>query len=414
MASEPAAVGSLPAPAAKDGRPWRVAMVVASPFPANHGTPGSIREMCEALAELGHEVHVVTYHFGEERAPAGVTVHRAPGLGLRGRMVVGPTWPKPIWDLLMVFTLARVVWRERIDVIHAHNYEGALVGFGGRLLTGRPLVYAAVNTMIDELGSYSFIRPRWLADALARALDWLVPRLPSAIIALSTDLERFLEERGIRRERIHVIPLGIDVRAFAGADGEAARTRLGVGRAPLVLYTGILDRLQRVDYLLRAMTVVAAAVPEARLVLVANVLQAEDLARCRALAQELGLADRAIFVGSESFADIPPYMAAADVTVVPRPHCPGFPVKLLNSLAAGRPVVVFQGSAKGLRDGEAALVVPDHDWQAMGEAIVRVLKDESLSRRLSEGARRWVDQHYAWPLLAQRTIDVYRRVAPRT
>jgi glycosyltransferase involved in cell wall biosynthesis len=413
MASEPADVGSPAAPVLKDGRPWRVAMVVASPFPANHGTPGSIREMCEALADLGHEVHVVTYHFGEEKPPRGVTVHRAPGLGLRGRMVVGPTWQKPVWDLLMVFTLARVVWRERIDVIHAHNYEGGLVGFAGRLVTGRPLVYAAVNTMIDELGSYSFIRPRWMADALARMLDWVVPRLPSAIIALSTELERFLEARGIRPERIHVIPLGIDVRAFEGADGEAVRRRLGVGQAPLVLYTGILDRLQRVDYLLRAMTVVAAAVPEARLVLVANVLQTEDLARCRALAEELGLADRVTFVGSESFADIPPYMAASDVTVVPRPHCPGFPVKLLNSLAAGRPVVVFQGSAKGLPDGEAALVVPDHDWQAMGEAIVRVLKDESLSRRLSEGARRWVDHHYAWPLLAERTIDVYRRIAPR-
>jgi glycosyltransferase involved in cell wall biosynthesis len=382
-------------------------MVVASPFPANHGTPGSIREMCEALAALGHEIHVVTYHFGEARPPSGVAVHRAAGLGLRGRMVVGPTWQKPIFDLLMVFTLARVVWRERIDVIHAHNYEGALVGFVGRLLTGRPLVYGAVNTMIDELGSYGAIRPRWLADGLARMLDWLVPRLPGAIIALSTDLERFLQARGIRPERIHVIPLGVDTRAFDGADGDAVRRRLGLGDRPIVLYTGILDRLQRVDYLLRAMTVVAAAVPEARLVLVANVLQPEDLARWRALAAELGLADRVTFVGSESFADIPPFLAAADVTVVPRPHCPGFPVKLLNSLAAGRPVVVFEGSAKGLRDGEAALVVPDHDWHAMGDAIVRVLRDRRLAENLSRGGRRWVEQHYAWPALADRTAAVY-------
>src|SRR5438128_8732926 len=44
----------------------KICVLAACPFPANHGTPGSIREICEALAELGHEVHIVTYHFGED------------------------------------------------------------------------------------------------------------------------------------------------------------------------------------------------------------------------------------------------------------------------------------------------------------------------------------------------------------
>jgi glycosyltransferase involved in cell wall biosynthesis len=382
-------------------------MVVASPFPANHGTPGSIREMCEAMAARGHAVHVVTYHFGEEKGPAGVAIHRAPGLGLRGRLVVGPTWQKPLWDLLMVFTLARVVWREKIDVIHAHNYEGALVGFAGRLLTGRPLVYGAVNTMIDELGTYGFIRPRWLADRLARTLDWLVPRLPGAIIALSSDLERFLHARGVRPERVHVIPLGIDTRAFDHADGVAVRERLGLGDRPLVVYTGILDRLQRVDYLLRAMAEVVRSVPSAALVLVVNIPDEANAEACRRLAAELGIADRTFIVVESAFTDVPHYLAAADVTVVPRPHCPGFPVKLLNYLAAGRPVVLFEGSAKGLRDGEAAVVVADHDWQALGAGIARVLSDRRLAERLGRNARRWAEEHYAWPVLADRTVAVY-------
>ena len=41
-------------------------MLAACPFPANHGTPGSIREMAEAVAQRGHEVHVVTYHMGDD------------------------------------------------------------------------------------------------------------------------------------------------------------------------------------------------------------------------------------------------------------------------------------------------------------------------------------------------------------
>ena len=171
-------------------------MTVASPFPANHGTPGSIREMAAAIAARGHEVHVVTYHFGEGPEPAGVAIHRIGDLGLGRKVVVGPTWAKPLQDLQMVFTLWRVIRKHRIDLIHAHNYEGALVGWLGKLLTGRPLLYNACNTMSDELGSYGFL-PRPMANALARFLDWFVPRLPDVTVAISDDLARFLSARGV-------------------------------------------------------------------------------------------------------------------------------------------------------------------------------------------------------------------------
>jgi hypothetical protein len=49
----------------RETRPLNIAMVAACPFPANHGSPASIREMAEAVAARGHRVHVVTYHFGD-------------------------------------------------------------------------------------------------------------------------------------------------------------------------------------------------------------------------------------------------------------------------------------------------------------------------------------------------------------
>src|SRR5687768_10251915 len=44
----------------------KTCVLAACPFPANHGTPGSIRELAEATAERGHEMHIVTYHFGDD------------------------------------------------------------------------------------------------------------------------------------------------------------------------------------------------------------------------------------------------------------------------------------------------------------------------------------------------------------
>ncbi len=93
--------------------------------------------------------------------------------------------------------------------------------------------------------------------------------------------------------------------------------------------------------------------------------------------------------------------------MVPRPQCPGFPVKLLNYMAAGKPIVVFEGSAKGLQHLHSALVVPDHDWQALGHGMLTLLQDPALAHRLGHSARRWAHEHLAWPTLAAKIENVY-------
>ena len=80
---------------------------------------------------------------------------------------------------------------------------------------------------------------------------------------------------------------------------------------------------------------------------------------------ELALDGHVTIIPNRSFEEIPHFLAAADVTVVPRPHCPGFPVKLLNYMAAGKPIVVFAGSAMGLLHLLHAFLVGDHDWQGL-------------------------------------------------
>jgi glycosyltransferase involved in cell wall biosynthesis len=185
------------------------------------------------------------------------------------------------------------------------------------------------------------------------------------------------------------------------------RARHGIDDRPLVMYTGILDRFQRLDYLLQGMQIVVNRLPEARLLLVANVATTEDLRDCRQMITALDLERHVAIVMHRSFTEIPLFLAAADVTVVPRPQCPGFPVKLLNYMAAGKPIVVFAGSAKGLQHLHSALVVPDHDWQALGYGILTLLQDPALARTLGHNAQRWANDHLSWPLLAQKIENVY-------
>jgi len=266
--------------------------------------------------------------------------------------------------------------------------------------------------MEDELPGYGFIRPRALAVGLARALDTFVPRGADQVTVVSEELRAFLTARGVKPSLITLVPAGVNPEMFDGADPDALRRRFGLGRAPLVMYTGTLDAFQRVDYLVRAMARVAARVPDARLVLAVNLGSDADGARVLAQARELGIEDRLVLVQPALLEELPTILAAADVTVSPRPACPGFPVKLLNYMAARKPIVTFEGSAKGLRHLETAYLARDHDWEALAQGIITLLEDRPMAARLGERARGAIVGRLDWPSLAERIEGVYRRMLP--
>jgi glycosyltransferase involved in cell wall biosynthesis len=397
----------------------RVGIIAACPFPAHHGTPGGIREHAEALAELGHEVHVITYAACQPGVVRGVTIHRIPAIGPVQNIVVGPTVAKLLWDLLLVLKTVSVVLRYKLDVLHGVNYEGAIVGMLARLFTGKPLVYGAVNTMGDELHTYKFIRPVQLARFIAWGLDHCVPRMADYVVCCTPTIRDCLMRLGVPPERLGVVRLGIDLGMFAKIQTNGERRRMGVTDEPLVVYTGVLNKFQRIDYLLQAMRVVVGRLPRAKLAFVQTLNDPVHQREVEQMARAEGIADAVVFPDIIRLGDLPAYIAAADTTAVPRPDCPGVPVKLLNFMAVGKPVVVTKGSSQGLRDGEEALVTKDHDPQAMGEALLRVLLNKGLADALGRRARQVAFSQYDRVATAREAVRIYehllakRRPRPR-
>jgi glycosyltransferase involved in cell wall biosynthesis len=386
---------------------YRVLMVAACPFPANYGSPAAIREMSVTLAEMGHTVHVVTYPDGDALPLGRVIVHRVGHSRAEGAShAVGPSWRKPWLDLQMVAKVCRVISDQDIQIIHGHNYEGQLIGAVAKIVTGRPLVYHAVNWMGDELPSYRFIRPDWLARAVARLLDWVTPLAADEIIAVTPELERTLAPTG---KRITMVPCGIKPEMFTGASPERIRERYGLYGRRVVMYTGVNSAFQRIDYLLRAYAFARKSAPDSVLMVVSPLADEPDLAANQALARELGL--EVIWAGPHTLEELPDYLACADVTVVPRCDCPGHPIKLLNYMMAGKATVCFAGAAKGVTHDLDAWVAPDHDCEALGEGIARLLADPGLAARLGAAARRTATEQFDWKHLCERVEQVYGRVA---
>src|SRR6266704_6726275 len=169
----------------------------------------------------------------------------------------------------------------------------------------------------------------------------------------------------------------------------------------LVCYAGNLDGYQNLGFLLRSFARVRARVPAARLVLVTH---AAPGALRRAVGPGVEI------VRAKSYDEVRARLDAADVVVSPRAERSGFPMKLLNYMAAGKAIVASAGSAKGLRDGVTGRIVPDGDEAAFAAAVIELLADAAARARLGAAARHAVEDPRAWDEVLDRIETVYRNV----
>jgi glycosyltransferase involved in cell wall biosynthesis len=176
------------------------------------------------------------------------------------------------------------------------------------------------------------------------------------------------------------------------------------------MYTGVLNAFQRIDYLLRAFAVVSKQLPDTLLMIVSALVSESHQREHKKLADQLGISDAIMWIAPHSLEDLPSYLALASVTVISRPECPGHPVKLLNYMLAGKPIVCFEGSAKGLRHLHDAFIVPNHDCEALGKGIITLLEDHELAARLGANARTTVLANFDWGIICQKIEHIYDKL----
>ncbi len=387
----------------------KIAMVAACPFPANHGTPAAIKEMSYYLAKKGLDIHIVTYPIYEEGIEVSslFQVHRA-GTARQEKIIVGPFRERPIHDLRLIFKLIQVVKTFDIDIIHAHNYEGLLVGIVAKILCRRPLIYNAINVMKEELPSYNFIKPNFLATFLGSMLDLFFPRMANYVIADTPELEKFLIKRGVHPKKISWIPSGVDFSFFdiKKSDILQLKKKYNLENKKVIVYTGTLDKFQGIDLLLFAFQIVKREIPYVLLFLVGSTVSDEHLNFYLKKTKELGI-NKDVFFVRPSLKEVPLYLHIADVAVVPRANSFGIPTKLLNYLACGCPTVSFEGSAHFLKDTGAVYIVPGNNQEDLAKGIIEVLCNEDLSLQLKENAKRIVKKYYDWDKICDRIIYIY-------
>jgi glycosyltransferase involved in cell wall biosynthesis len=382
-------------------RRLRIGMLAPCPFPTRQGTQVLIRHLAQALHRAGHEIHLVTYGYSEYEQSFPFPVHRA--LKVDAGLRSGPGLMKPAADAALVMTAARVARLYKIDLWHVHNVEGLGLGALLKLQTSVPLVYHAHNAMGPELPTYFRAHlAQAFASVIGDVLDRTLPRAADAVIAFDDDHKALHEVYGVPEGIIHVIPPGLEPAELTTVDSarvEALRAELGPG--PILLYAGNPDGYQNLGLMWQAIARVRAERPAVR-VLVASSHAAEAFAVERSTA---GIEDGVIFRQTLDLADLKVAFAVSHVGLSPRTLWAGAPIKVLNYLAAGMPVVACRSATRHLLTPACGQMV-DGTPEAFAQAILSVLDRDPGS----PAERREVLTHFDIDRQVEQYEAVYRRV----
>ncbi|WP_353117848.1 glycosyltransferase [Nitratidesulfovibrio sp.] len=279
------------------------------------------------------------------------------GLPWFGLDVIGHSRLRGIW------TLAALLRREKVDVVHAQAAYLLQWAVPAAWLSGARVVYTEHSR--HQLESQPRVR---------RLLRMVGPWL-SDISCVTEDMRRFLKnEVGMAVPRIRVIRNGVDVARYAPAEPGNAVAAWPAGWGTRSFVFGNVARFcEAKDHpsLLRAFDAVSRVHPYVRLLLVGD---GECRPEVEALHADLGLGDAVHFAGTRQ--DIPEHLRAMGVFVLSS-RVEGMPVAVLEAMACGVPVVTTDVGGLGelVRDGETARVVPPRDPEALAGAMRWMLEN---------------------------------------
>jgi len=294
-------------------------------------------------------------------------------------------------DPRAALALRRVMQHERVDILHAHTAHAA--GLAALSTVGTRVPYVIARRVDFPL-----------RDNVGTRLKY---RRAAFVIAVSHAVERVVERTDVVRGRVLVVPDATDVRRAIVPATAATLAAAGVRdpeRALLVVQVSQLVPHKDPLTFVRAIAAARGRLPNVQAILAGDGPLRGDVQRLR---DDLGLRETLHVLGYRTDAD--ELLAAAKVATLSSRE-EGMGSVLLDALMLGKPIAATDagGIPEVVEHDVSGLLVPAGDPHALGEAIARILDDETLASRLGAAARRRSEQ-FSVGRMTDRTLEVYER-----
>lgn len=244
------------------------------------------------------------------------------------------------------------------------------------------------------------------------SIAWLLSRYiyeqAEAVIAISESTKKLLIERCISADKVSLIRLGVSSQIFESIEPISKWNGQIMTGKQVILSVGRLVERKGIDKVIEAMPLVLERCPNAIYVVVGEGPYREKLEQ---LAYEKGVSDKVLFAGRVP--DIRPFYRICDVFVLPtregrKGDIEGLGLVYLEAAACGKPVVasLVGGVADAVVPNETALIVDPLDPKDIANAIVKILTDKKLARKLGEAGRERVFREFTYDKVAEKVISL--------
>lgn len=369
-----------------------------------------VREVSRCLGQMGHHIDIYT----RAHDPKDVQVD-CPSENVRvihiqagpvedmGKMAQYSHLP----DFILNMDSFLKPFEVHYDLVQSHYWLSALVGQHYARRWGIPHA-----VMFHTLGAIKNSLPVGEAESAVRlAAEKKLAQEVQCIIA-STALER--KELRILYDtdmnKISVIPCGVDTELFHPYDKEAARNALGLDAGKIILFVGRIEQLKGIDNLIRALGMLPSDARVRLLVIGGDEHSQPDVLRLQALAADVGISQKVVFLGPVAQNALPLYYSAADVSVVSS-YYESFCLVILEALACGTPVLSTNvGVAPSIiSDRRNGLLLDDNSPQSMAAGLMDMLYNGSYD----SGEVRESVKGYSWDDVTRRIEAEYGRMLLR-
>lgn len=319
--------------------------------------------------------------------------------------------PHPVKDVIALFKLARMIRRGRYQIVHTHTAKAGFLGRLAAAMAGTPVIIHTVHgvTFHDHLPPG--IRTFYLL------LERIAGRFTHQFVTVGEDVKTKYLDAGIGEPQAYeTIYSGMPLEDYLAAgdmnDLDRARVRRELGLEPqhqAVAMAARLEPRKGHTYLFQAVERLRESHPDLRVLILGD---GDHRAALEAEVAERGLGERVRFLGHRT--DLARVLAAVDISVLTS-LWEGLPRVLVQSAAAGRPIVTFdvEGAWEVVRDGENGFIVPTRDIDAFTARLDQVLRDRRRSRAMGRLGRQQVGQAWTVETMVERLDALYTRCADK-
>ncbi len=391
------------------------------PVLGDKGASVHVREFAAAATALGHEVVLACAALGEGNPPPptrilhlempnepGVLAAVARDLGVPASELESVEMRREIRRIAYDATLGERMTSElsrigfRPDVVYERHSLLCRAGADVASHYGVARILEVNAPLVDEQARYRGLR---LVDQ-AMAMQAMSYRGAQIVVAVSDAVASHVRQVVGDAVRVEVIPNGVDTERFGyGGEGDALRRAFGLGDGTVIGFIGSFKPWHGVDLLIRAFERIAARHPDARLVAVGD---GPDWEAARDRVAASACRGQVLLPGRVPHAQIPDWLAAMDVTVAPYAPQDDFyfsPLKIIESLAAGRPVVAprLGQIAEIVQDGETGVLYEPGSVEGCARAIGELLAQPQRRHRMADNARAFAGER-SWKRVVETVL----------